>query len=76
MAAEVGSLCSKNNNLSRAGEKRPLLDENPDFGLKTLKIWERPRNTVKAKKGLFRAKVPKTDSQHPFSELNFKTSSE
>ena len=58
------------------GREKAFLDENPDFGLKTPIIWDRPRNINKAKGGLFRGKVPKTDSQHPFFDLNFQTSSE
>ena len=57
-------------------EKGPFLDENPDFGLNTLQMRERQRKQKQGEKGSFSGKTRKTDSQHPFSELNFETWSE
>ena len=54
-------------------EKGPFLDENPDFGLKALQMRERKGKQNQGEKGSFLGETQKTDSQHPFSELNFQT---
>ena len=54
-------------------DKGAFLDENPDFGLKTLQMRERKGKQKQGEKGSFSGKTRKTDSQHPFSDLNFQT---